>query len=155
MRRAVIATVIVLTALMAGPAAEAAGGVGPGQAFVGRVNGAFSDATVIVLCPGPAGPKGHPAAGQQLEVLSPPPPVAFGTKVSVGQTGTAGHAIVARFHDDPSVPTTFGQYFVTMPIPTNLSLPCTGRGKVVFRPSPAGPSAKPSVVSVRFVNPAV
>jgi hypothetical protein len=139
---------------LAGPAAGAANQVGPGQGFVGRVNGSFSDATVTVICPGPSGPKGHPAAGQQLEVLSPPPPVAVGIKVSVGMTGTKGRAIVARFSDDGSVPVRFRHYFVNQAIPTALLLPCSGVGRIVFRPSPTSPTARPSVVSVHFVNPA-
>ncbi len=159
MPRLSVAALAMSTALgalvLAGPAAEAASHVGAGQAFVGRVNGTFSDATVTVICPGPAGQKGHPAAGQRLEVLSPPPPVAVGVKVSVGQTGSAGRAIVARFSDDPSVTTTLRQYFTDMPIPTSLSLPCAGSGNVVFRPVPNSGSARPSVVSVHFVNPAV
>lgn len=139
---------------LTGPAAGAANTVGPGQAFVGEVTGSFSDATVIVICPGPAA-KGHPAAGQQMEVLSPPPPVAFGIKVSVGMTGTAGRAIVARFRDDTSVTTTFREYFVPKSIPTGLLLPCSGTGKVVFRPVRNSPTARSSVVAVHYVNPAV
>jgi hypothetical protein len=137
------------------PPAEATDRVGPGQAFTGRVNGSFSDAVVTVICPGPGLSKGHPAAGQQLEVLSPPPPVAYGVKVSVGLTGTRGRAIVARFSDDPSVKTTFHQYFTNKDIPTSLLLPCSGTGKVVFRPTPDSPDARPSVVSVSYLNPAV
>jgi hypothetical protein len=139
--------------VLAGSPAVAANNVGPGQAFVGRVNGSFSDATVTVICPGPGGHKGHPMSGQKLEVI-PPPPVAFGVKVSVGTTGTAGRRIVARFSKDPSVATSIGQFSVNMPIPTSLLLPCGGSGKVVFRPVPTSPTARPSVVSVRFVNPA-
>ncbi|MDQ6617923.1 MAG: hypothetical protein M3083_25060 [Actinomycetota bacterium] len=141
-------------ALVSPAAAGAANGVGPGQAFAGRVNGSFSDATVKVVCPGPAslGRRGHPISGQDLEVLSPLPPVAAGIKISVGQTGTAGRAIVARFTDDPSVATAFHQYFVNKPIATSMMLPCSGIGKVVFRPTPTSPSARSSVVSVTYVN---
>lgn len=120
---------------------------GPGQ----RV---FGDAVVTVICPGPALSKGHPASGQVLEVLSPPPPVAYGVKISVGLTGTRGRAIVARFSDDPSQATTFHQYFTSKPIPTSLLLPCSGTGTVVFRPSPGSPDARTSVVSVSYLNPA-
>jgi hypothetical protein len=52
------------------------------------------------------------------------------------------------------VATSIGQFSVNMPIPTSLLLPCGGSGKVVFRPAPTSPTARPSVVSVRFVNPA-
>jgi hypothetical protein len=162
-RRAALRTVFGATTLavvllgVLSPPAEASGGVGPGQAFTGRVNGAFSDAVVTVICPGPGGPllSGHPAAGQELEVLSPPPPVAYGVKVSVGLTGTRGRAIVARFTDDSSVTTTFDRYFTIEPIPTSLLLPCSGKGKVVFRPTPGSPDARKSVVSVSYLNPAV
>jgi len=140
--------------LLAAPAALAAGRVAPGQGFVGRVNGNFSKATVTVFCPGPirVGSTGHPIAGQTLEVLSPPPPVALGVVVSVGLTGTKGHAIVARFTDDPAVPIAFGSYFVNEAIPTGLRLPCGGTGKVVFRPTPTSKSARSSVVSVTYQN---
>jgi hypothetical protein len=136
------------------PAAGAENAVGPDQAFVGRVNGSFGDAAVKVICAGPGARRGHPAPGQQLAVLSPPPPVAAGTVVSVGQTGTRGRAIIARFSDDASVATRFGHYFAEMAIPTSLSLPCGGEGRVVFRAVPSSVSARPSVVSVRYVNPA-
>jgi hypothetical protein len=151
---ALAASIALAVFTLTGSAAAAANQVGPGQGFVGRVNGSFGDATVTVICPGPGGPKGHPAAGQQLEVLSPPPPVAAGVEISVGQTGTAAHAIVAKFSDDGSVPTRFGQYFVNQPIPTSLLLPCSGFGRVVFRPTPNSPTARPSGVSVHYVNPA-
>lgn len=146
--------VAVLAVALMGPPAEATNRVGPGQAFVGRVNGSFGDAVVTVICPGPGLSKGHPASGQVLEVLSPPPPVAYGVKISVGLTGTRGRAIVARFSDDPSVATTFHQYFTMKPIPTSLLLPCSGTGTVVFRPSPGSPDARTSVVSVSYLNPA-
>jgi hypothetical protein len=141
----------------------AANRVGPGQAFTGRVNGSFSDATVLVFCPGPirVGQRGHPLAGQPLDVLSPLPPVAAGTKVSVGLTGTRARTIQARFAGVPSVAAegplaaTFTQYFVNKNIPTSLLLPCYGTGEVVFRPTPTSPGARSSVVSVRYVNPAV
>jgi hypothetical protein len=150
------ALAVVALALL-GPPAGATNRVGPGQAFTGRVNGSFSDAVVTVICPGPGGLllKGHPAAGQELEVLSPPPPVAFGVKLSVGLTGTRGRAIVARFSDDPSVTTTFHGYFTSKPLPTSLLLPCSGTGTVVFRPSPGSPDARTSVISVSYLNPAV
>ncbi len=159
---------VVLTAALAGlagmalvlasPAAQASPGqVAPGQAFTGRVNGSFSHATVQVICPGPAGGgrRGHPVSGQQLEVLSPLPPVAAGIQVSVGQTGTRGRAIVARFQEDPVAAATFRHYFVNQPIPTSLWLPCQGTGTVVFRPTPTGRGAQSSVVTVTYVNLAV
>lgn len=151
MRRLAVFLAPLSAIVLFGSPALAANQVAPGQAFTGRVNGSFSHATVIVICPGPAR-TGHPAAGQTLEVLSPLPPVVAGTTISVGQTGTLGRAIVARFSDDRSQATTFHDYFVDLPIPTTLVLPCTGTGRVAFRPAPFGPGARTSVVSVTYVS---
>jgi hypothetical protein len=127
--------------------------VGPNQVFVGRVNGAFSNATVTVICPGPSATSGHPATGQRLQVLFPPP-VAVGVKVSVGNTGSKAHKIVARFSGDAAVGITLTKLGVNVAVPTTLVLPCSGNGKVTFRPVPASSAARSSIVTVHFVNPA-
>ena len=127
--------------------------IGPNQPFVGRVNGSFSNAAVTVICPGPSSKSGHPASGQHLEVIFPPP-VAYGTKVSVGDTGSKARKIIARFSNDASTAITLTRLGVEVAVPTMLVLPCSGSGKVRFGPLPASKSARASVVSVHYVNPA-
>jgi hypothetical protein len=143
--------ICVSLALLGAPAGATK--VGPDQPFVGRVNGAFSNAAVTVICPEPSSAGGHPAAGQHLEVLFPPP-VDYGVKVSVGSTGSKARKIVARFSNDASRAISLTKLGVNVSVPTTLVLPCDGRGKVTFHPVPFSKSARTSVVKVDFVNPA-
>jgi len=156
MRRFLISTVLIAVIAGAPGAAWGATTIAPHQAFVGRVNGQFANATVTVVCPGPArGESGHPAGNQPLEVISPPPPGV--PNVSVGNTGSAGRRIVAII-TIPSgqvvVAATFHKYFASIDIPTSLTLPCEGSGVVSFVPEPSSSSSKASTVKVTFLNPA-
>lgn len=135
---------------MAGPSS-----VGPDQAFVGSVNGRFGDAAINMACFGPLlpGSTGHPMAGQTLEVLSPPPPIAFGP-VKVGYTGSAATSTIARVTQGTTV---FARihlttYFTTVKIPTTATLPCGGEGVVRFVPRPGSDTAKNGAVTVSFVG---
>lgn len=100
-----------------------------------------------------AATNGHPASGQDLEALFSPP-VVFGIMVSVGNTGSMAHKIVTRFSGDPSRPITLTALGASIAVPTDLVLPCGGKDKVTFRPTPFSKSARTSIVTVHDVNPA-
>jgi len=125
------------------------GKVGPHQFFVGLVNGQPADATVKVVCPGPAGLTGRALRGQTFEVVSPTV-----VPLNAGYTGTAAHSIVASFAPTPSTAGTvrLTHYGVTKAIPTNVPLPCSGAGLVTFVPAPSSATAVPYDVTVSFVN---
>jgi hypothetical protein len=133
----------------AGPA-RGATAVHPRQAFVGRVNGSFRAASLAVSCASGA-ETGLSSAGQVVAVI-PPPPVAIGVKLSLGQTGTRAQKIEVRFSGDPSRTITLRRFGVNALIPTTLTLPCNGRGSVTFRPVPTSASARSSTIPVTYVR---
>jgi hypothetical protein len=139
----------ILYLLFAPGLARGATGVHPRQAFVGKVNGSFRTASLVVNCASAAVLTGHAAGGQFVAVI-PPPPVAIGIKLSIGETGTRAQRIVVRFSGDPSVAVTLRKIAVNVPIPTTLTLPCSGKGSVTFRPMPASTSARSSTVPVVY-----
>jgi hypothetical protein len=153
---AVVSLFASATALVPAVSASDAGAstaVGPDQSFVGLVNGHATDATVDVVCPGPAatGRTGHPTSGQTLGVQSPPPAAA-----TSGFTGTKARSIAAVFVSKVAVASqvsavSFTQYG-TEPLPTTLLLPCSGTGTVVFSARPTSKSARTSRVMVSFAN---
>jgi hypothetical protein len=133
-------------------ASSASGAVRPGQTFVGLVDGTSTVPSVVVVCPEAiqVGEKGHPAAGQTIEVRA----VAATTAAS-GATGTRGQAIVARFGttgavSGPSV--TFTRYG-SQPLPTTLLLPCLGSGTVEFSARPTRSTARSETLGVAYVTP--
>ncbi|HTD51184.1 MAG TPA: hypothetical protein VK771_11320 [Acidimicrobiia bacterium] len=153
LRRLFIGTVAVAAlGLVAGPASAATvvlppqGKVGPHQVFGGLVNdqsGIGTPAPIHMACFGPVRPgeKGHPMAGQSVEVFRPEAIVGH-----FGYTGARGNHIVAFFGPPPPAPVaatastvTFTKYLVKKPIPTSLELPCFGTGTVTFVPMPQGP----------------
>jgi hypothetical protein len=130
--------------------------IGPHQHFLGLVNGKSNKATVIVACPGPIsiGDTGHPVGG--TIAVESPSTVADNS----GNTGSRGHEVVASFvTPTAAIPiTTTGVTFTrygSQPIPTSLSLPCSGSGDVVFTPEPPSTSARNTTVSVTYENIAV
>ena len=128
--------------------------VGPNQGFVGSVNGRFDSATILMACFGPIKPgqTGHPMAGQMLEVLSPPPPIAVGP-IHPGSTGASATRIVAVLGGDSHVVLArFTRYFQPVAVPQSVELPCAGSGVVRFVPKPASSTSKPAWVSVSFVG---
>jgi hypothetical protein len=124
----------------------------PNQFFRGFVNNHPPGAAVIkVLCPGPVN-TGHPIANQPVEVKPVPSP----TTTDIGFTGSKGTMITANLNFGP-VPAVvviahFTSYFVPVNIPTNITVPCSGPGAVMFIPSPPGSRAKSAVLPVTFVN---
>ena len=149
---------LITTALGVGVAASAAAApvpvqdpvpIGPDQVFRGFINGhPPGKAVITVICPGPVN-TGHPAGGQKIEVKTAQPTSTFDT----GFTGSAGTKITAAL--TPSATTTilasFTSYFVPKNIPTSITVPCSGTGKVVFRPSPTSSTAKSAVLPVTFM----
>lgn len=135
------------------PAAPAAAVVvGQQQYFVGSVNGHTANAVIDVVCPGPTN-TGHPIANQSVAVaflLTP-------TSTTVGYTGLSATSINAWLSwPTPITPpppvqvATFTSYG-TVPIPTTITVPCSGTGVMSFVPAPNN-SGRASTVNVTFVN---
>lgn len=137
-------------ALSAVGAVAAGSPVGPNQQFAGVINGKAADATIFMVCPGPAfpGQTGHPEGGQGVQVVE---------NTGAGFTGSAAREIVAQFSPSSSTAAAlvFTQYGVIQDIPTALVLPCSGTGSVVFSPLPTSTTARSATVKVTFVNIAV
>jgi hypothetical protein len=127
--------------------------IGPDVTFAGVVNGAEADGVIQVVCPGPIipGETGHPASGQDLEVVTAP-----ATSADSGYTGTAADSIDVYIltptgtASGPAV--VFNSFFVEEPIPTTLELPCSGSGSVAYVPDPTSPTARTATVAVTFEN---
>jgi hypothetical protein len=127
--------------------------VGPGQFFAGEVFGvnSTSDLPVIeVACTG-AADIGHPVPGQAVEVNLLTPPVT----TTAGFTGSKAveidtSLIYTQGTLSVSLPiATFTQYSVKAPIPTSITVPCSGSGLVSFSPYPLD-SGSASNVNVTF-----
>jgi hypothetical protein len=152
MRRA--ASVLVVVAAVLTVFAGAAWGakpIRPHQSFNGLVNGASGSAVIQMGCFGPIQPgqTGHPFAGQTVAVTrSPTGPGFTGEASSIrarifwSSSGAMFSALLGVFHyyDRPAT------------ISTDLSFPCSGSGRVVFRPVNGGADARPAVVKVSFVG---
>jgi len=124
--------------------------IGPNEYFRGFINNhPPGKAVITVICPGPVN-TGHPAAGQTIEVKTAQPTSTFDT----GFTGSAGRKITAALAPAATTPcsATFTSFFVPKTIPTSITVPCSGTGKVVFRPSPTSSTAKSAVLPVTFLN---
>lgn len=137
--------------------------VGPNQYFGGLVNGGngiTAPATIRMACFGPIRPgqRGHPMAGQTVEVFRPEVIVLNHS----GFTGKRATSIVAFFGPPPPAPApatpaastvTFKRYGVNKPIPTSLLLPCGGTGTVHFVPLPKDPpKSHDATVRVAYVG---
>jgi hypothetical protein len=142
---AAASTVVVAPAAAADP-------IGPNQYFVGVVNGRTGQSSIRVACLGPVRPGqlGRPLPGQSVMVRLAP----WTSPTPVGFTGSAARAIVALLSpssvNDPTV--TMTEYNVAVPIPTHVTLPCTGTGTVFFFARPTSPTARATGVEVTFVS---
>lgn len=140
-----------LGALAAAGPARAASAVGPRQYFAGQVTGATAPSVIEVACPG-TNTSGHPVAGQTVQVNQLFPPVSATT----GYTGNSAVEIDASliFPAGPvnsRIPVaTFTQYSLPLPIPTSITVPCSGSAVMDFSPYPDD-SGNPSDVTVKFV----
>jgi hypothetical protein len=112
--------------------------VGPGQYFVGYVFGSPASASgqsvIGVSCPSTAA-VGNPLPDQSVEVQLLVPPI----PATVGYTGD----LATEINADLTTPTTgtdaiaiFTQYGVKLPIPTMITVPCSGTGTMSFNPDP-------------------
>ncbi len=152
-----LATVAIAAGVGLGPAGASGPRIGPHQEFVGLVNGSTGQqqpATIAVACPGPGqGQTTHPLPHQSLEVSLPA--AAGGT---VGNTGPRAHHIEAYLGIPPSgTPSgglaTFRHYGHQRPIPTSITVPCSGKGYITFIPFPRVPGRTvPFVVPVEYAN---
>lgn len=144
-----IAAALLLGAAAAVPAAAAtdATAIGPKEYFTGVVNGATDRAVIKVVCPSVgSGRTGHPAAGQSVHVTS-----AISTTSTVGYTGDSATSVVVEFGaPSTSSPVILRAYDTRAEIPTGITLPCDGTGKVVFTPAPTSNTARPSTVEVTY-----
>ena len=123
--------------------------IGPNQYFRGFINNhPPGKAVITVICPGPVN-TGHPAAGQKIEVRTAQPTSTF----DIGFTGSAGTKITAALAPASSttILASFTSYFVPKNIPTSITVPCSGTGKVVVRTSPTSSTAKSAVLPVTFM----
>ena len=154
-------SVIIVGSANAGAAVTPLQKIGPHQAFIGLVNGRSGigqHAQIRVACPGPIRPgeTTHPLGHQPLEVTRPP---AIAGKF--GNTGAHGTHINAYLGIPPAATdaggiASFAYYGVAKPIPTTLTVPCSGSGFITFIPFPRDPgTSKSFVVPVDFVNIAV
>jgi len=159
----VVAAATAMLIANAGAAIPPQGNVGPNQYFgalVNGQNGVTGPATIRMACFGAVRPgqKGHPTAGQTVEVFRPEVIV---VKHS-GFTGKNAKSIVAFFGPPPPTATpptpsastvTFKKYGIKEPIPTSLLLPCGGTGTVYFVPLPMSPpKSRPATVRVNYVG---
>jgi hypothetical protein len=145
---------------LAAPATAQPSPVGPKQYFYGQVLGPTSGTALDVIevaCAGPAA-TGHPFPGQSVVVEQLFPPVASTT----GYTGNFGAEINADLTWSQGTITvvthiaTFLNYGVSMPIPTSITVPCSGKGVMSFAPSPdPDGTGRASNVTVTFESPGV
>lgn len=128
--------------------------IGPGQTFVGKVNGVTIGAVIQVGCFGPVSPTstGHPVSGQTVSVqlIAGNAP----DKATVGYTGdSATHDLVGFGNSfSASTPTEIKAYGLSVEIPPTLNLPCYGTGTVSFVPAPTSPTAQTATVEVTYVS---
>ena len=154
------ASALIATGALAIPAAAQTGPVGPKQYFYGQVFSSTSSTAQAVIRVGCAGPEatGHPLSGQFVEVQQVFPPVT----TTVGYTGNSGAEIDASLIWSRGTVTVvspiakFTSYGVSMPIPTSITVPCSGSGVMNFAPSPnPDNSGFSSNVDVTFQSPGV
>jgi hypothetical protein len=143
-----LAVVAAVFALCAG-AAWAAKPIRPHQSFNGLVNGASGSAVIRMACFGPVQPgqTGHPFGGQTVAVTHP--------TTGPGFTGEANSVRARLFWSDSKTTSSaalalFHYYDQPAAISTDLSFPCAGTGRVVFRPVNGGSNARAAVVKVYF-----
>ena len=145
------AAVAVLIGIFASTVIAQSKPIRPHQGFSGLVNGSSDSAVIRMACFGPIRPgqTGHPFAGQTVAVTRSP--------TGRGFTGEA-NSIRARLFWSSSTTTSsvplalFHYYDRPAAISTNLSFPCSGTGRVVFRPVNGGSDARPAVVRVYFAG---
>jgi hypothetical protein len=150
------AAVAVAGGVLAVPAVAQAGTVGPKQYFYGEVFAVASSTAhnvIHVACAGPAS-TGHPVSGQSVAVhqIFPPTTTAgytgnFGTEIDTSLAWSQGTITVVT----PIA--TFTSYDDPAPIPTSITVPCSGSGVLNFSPYPdPDGTGRSSDVNVTFVS---
>lgn len=156
MRKAFLIPWLVIVAamcLLTAAAAQAGEPIGPGQHFVGLVNGSRATPVVHTVCPGPVAPHrtGPVVSGQKLSVAH--------VRANGGYTGPFAK-VYAWFVPNAAVngplAVAFTEYGTAMAIPAGVRVPCDGAGRVEFSSCPyLAPCAfgwVPNYVKVQFVN---
>lgn len=121
--------------------------IGPRQHFEGLVNGQPDQAIIRTDCLGPTPivPRfGHPLPGQTVSASFSP--------TSDGFTGETAHSINVNIFwpESPLVSVAVLRAYVTpAPIPTSVTVPCSGPGQVMFAPNP-NDDAVTETVNVTF-----
>jgi hypothetical protein len=125
--------------------------ISPNQFFSGSVNGNQTNATIVADCVGVAR-TGHPAGGQYVEAQPAPGSGA----ATIGFTGSLGRSLTVSLVLAPAtapIPIgTLSGYFIKLPIPTSITIPCGGTGQMVFAPSPTSPTARSATVSITIIS---
>src|SRR3989442_4687697 len=136
-----VATLAVLAGICASTVVAQSKPIRPHQRFYGLVNGASSSAVIRMACFGAIKPgqTGHPFAGQTVAVTRSP--------TGPGFTGEASSIRATLFWSSStmtsSVPLALFHYYdQPAAISTDLSFPCQGTGRVVFRPVNGGADAR-------------
>ena len=159
----VLGVAVLTWAALSTPAGEA-GVEGPKQFFTGVINGKDGNTTIPITikmaCFGPVRPgqTGHPMSGQTVAVHQLFPPSS--TTASLGETG--GDSTIGVFFAAPASAVSIGpaaggtlvftRYDKPKPLPTSLTLPCSGTGTVWFSPIPVVPPSRSASVPVDFVG---
>ena len=147
------ALAVIAVGLQAAPAQ--AGSVGPKQYFTGVINGKAGNTTTpitIKIACSATGTTGHPLAGQTLAVhqLFPPASGSLGYTGSDSEIGVFFAAPPGAHADATS--RIFTRYDSPRSLPTSVTLPCSGTGKVWFTPIPVVPPSRSAVAPVRYVS---
>ncbi|PYC69057.1 hypothetical protein C7C46_28505 [Streptomyces tateyamensis] len=127
--------------------------VRPGMGFQGLVNGKSVGAAIEMGCFGPITPgqTGHPLAGQYIEADTVVPSATTG-----GYTGSAGTSLVVSVAGSATGTVqligVLNNFYAPLPLPTSITLPCSGTAKVAFSPAPSSPTARDSVVAATLVS---
>jgi hypothetical protein len=146
---------VVAVGFQAGPAQ--ASRVAPKQYFTGVINGKAGNTTTpipIKIACSATGTTGHPLPGQTLAVHQLFPPGSG----SLGYTGTDSRIGVFFAAPPPgaarlsATSPTFTRYDRPQPLPTSLTLPCSGTGTVWFSPIPVVPPSRSATVPVRYAS---
>ena len=151
--RSVLVLALAAAALSFGAAgASAQTPIGPGQHFIGLVNGSRTSVTVDTVCPGPVwrGREGLVAGGQTMSVAE----VGRGR----GFTGPLSdvYAWFVPRHGETPIQLEFTTYGDPQTIPSAVRVPCSGRGRAEFSScpylAPCVAGWAPTYVRVTFVD---
>jgi hypothetical protein len=158
MRRLALITLVSAAATLGGAAAATAAPrvIGPDEYFLAQVNASSTTASPAIAVACVAGSStGTPLPNQSAEVsyLAPPPEL----PPQIGFTGDAHRVGATLIYSFGTITVaaplgTFRRYDDPLPIPTTLTVPCSGTGEVDFSPAGGGPKAITATVQVTFAR---